>query len=295
MRTQILESCDSTNDQLKRLICAKDFQAPAAVIACAQTAGRGRLGRPWNSPPGGVYFSLIVEAPAPPERLSSLPLIVALAVREVLAAQKVPAANIAIKWPNDILAVDNSGTALGKLAGILVETLEQMAAPRLAIIGTGINIQPPPPNSHPSTPSPQTPTANCQPFPAPCSASSSLHPPTLHSPRSTPLPPVYLSELRSTRDAAPDPILLAQRALDSIENYLGRWAASNYDFAPFLSAYLQHLAIMNRQIEVRDLCGTLLSSGTVSGISEHGELLLITADGQRQAFSSGEVTLSPNR
>ena len=98
----------------------------ALVVADAQSAGRGRLGRSWQSPPGkGLYFSLITRPDEPnPARLALLAgLGVATAVERIC---EVP---IACKWPNDLLCHSQ------KIGGILCETREE----RL-VIGVGLNV-----------------------------------------------------------------------------------------------------------------------------------------------------------
>src|SRR6185369_11632059 len=83
------------------------------VIAERQTAGRGRRGRVWVSPPGrNVYLSAIVRPELPPARAPELTLVASLAVCDALRQAGVAAG---IKWPNDLLARDR------KLAGILLE------------------------------------------------------------------------------------------------------------------------------------------------------------------------------
>ena len=97
-----------------------------------QTAGRGRLGRPWVSPTGsGVIVSLLLRPDAvPARRWVWLPLLVGLAVDATVRECGVASG---LKWPNDVL-VDGR-----KLAGILLERIEtpQGAA---AIIGVGLNV-----------------------------------------------------------------------------------------------------------------------------------------------------------
>lgn len=104
------------------------------VTAERQTAGRGRRGREWLSPPGNLYASLLLHDPAPPALIGTLPLTAALAAYRALRPLFVrnPSA-LAIKWPNDIL-VDRR-----KLSGILLES-EVLPGGRLAVvIGCGIN------------------------------------------------------------------------------------------------------------------------------------------------------------
>jgi BirA family biotin operon repressor/biotin-[acetyl-CoA-carboxylase] ligase len=103
-----------------------------ALVARAQVAGRGRLGRAWQTDEGaGVAVSVLLRpVDVAPERWSWLPLLVGLAVLDVTDALGVPAG---LKWPNDVLVADE------KLAGILVERLALPAGPA-AVAGVGVNV-----------------------------------------------------------------------------------------------------------------------------------------------------------
>lgn len=105
------------------------------VTAVRQTGGRGRRGRPWVSEPGNLYASLLLIDPAPMERISSLPLAIAVAVHQAVRMVLPPAAEpLEVKWPNDILI------GRKKTCGILVEG-EQLPDGRYAlVIGIGINV-----------------------------------------------------------------------------------------------------------------------------------------------------------
>jgi len=97
----------------------------AVVVADHQTAGRGRLGRSWHSPPGvNLYLSRICRG-----SFDLLPLQGALATREAVQTFLPPDLTAAIKWPNDILVGEY------KLAGILCELFDDAA-----VIGIGINV-----------------------------------------------------------------------------------------------------------------------------------------------------------
>lgn len=128
-----LDEVDSTNLHARRLIEAGESQ-PFAVKAGVQHAGRGRLGRSWASPSGGVW--LTVASPTSRELVACqpLPLLVALAVHEVLERILKPEhrAALRIKWPNDLL---HGGQ---KLAGILCERVE-CAGSSWTLAGIGIN------------------------------------------------------------------------------------------------------------------------------------------------------------
>jgi BirA family biotin operon repressor/biotin-[acetyl-CoA-carboxylase] ligase len=107
--------------------------APAGSVAIAeeQTAGRGRDGRTWRSPVGGVWLGMLVLPPFPDAGVLSLRagLVVADVVDELLGR-----AQAALKWPNDVL-VDGR-----KLAGILCEARWQGEAPQWLGLGIGINV-----------------------------------------------------------------------------------------------------------------------------------------------------------
>ena len=129
---EILPQIDSTNTELMRRIRAGQPE-PTLLVAETQTAGRGRLGRSWTGAPGdSLMFSLAL--PLSPLDWSGLSLAVGVSVAESLH----PA--IQLKWPNDLWWQGR------KLAGILIETAQAPGAPagqRHAVIGIGINIQPP--------------------------------------------------------------------------------------------------------------------------------------------------------
>ena len=123
---------DSTNTELMRRARA-GATTPALLVAEQQSAGRGRLGRPWQSGAPGAALSFSLALPLAPRDWSGLSLAVGLAVAESLH----PA--IGLKWPNDLWWQDR------KLAGILVETAVAPAqATRQVVIGVGLNIAPRP-------------------------------------------------------------------------------------------------------------------------------------------------------
>ena len=124
---EILPEVDSTNTELMRRARAGRLE-PVLLVAEAQTAGRGRLGRSWQSAPGdSLTFSL--GLPLAPLDWSGLSLAVGVAVAESLHAE------IGLKWPNDLWWQDR------KLGGILIET-SSLGPQRYAVIGVGLNIAP---------------------------------------------------------------------------------------------------------------------------------------------------------
>ena len=121
--------CASTNDVA--LVHARAGAAHGTVvIADAQTAGRGRLGRTWVSPAGtNLYLSAVVRAARPTSELAPLTLAIGIGVVDAVRTTGVGAT---LKWPNDVLA----GATPRKLAGILCE----VAGDRCVVAGIGVNV-----------------------------------------------------------------------------------------------------------------------------------------------------------
>jgi BirA family biotin operon repressor/biotin-[acetyl-CoA-carboxylase] ligase len=122
----------STNDLAKDL-ARRGYPEGMVLVAETQSAGRGRLGRVWESPPGtGIYLSLLLRPPLPPTELPKLTLTAAVAVVEAL--KEVTALEIGIKWPNDIIFGGK------KLGGILTEMETESDQISHVILGVGLNI-----------------------------------------------------------------------------------------------------------------------------------------------------------
>lgn len=135
---EVVAEIDSTSSELMRR--ARDGnRAPVLLVAERQTAGRGRLGRNWQSAqdahqPASLTFSL--GLPLAPRDWSGLSLAVGVSVAESLDPSN--SAGLSLKWPNDLWVGER------KLGGILIETalLQPDAAERYLVIGIGINIGP---------------------------------------------------------------------------------------------------------------------------------------------------------
>lgn len=126
------ESTDSTNLQAKRLAEHKASHG-TLVVAEAQTQGRGRRGRDWESPAvGNLYFTLLLRPELEPGKASMLTLIMALAVAKGLRV--LTAGDALIKWPNDIVLGGK------KVAGILTEMTMEADFIQHIVIGVGINV-----------------------------------------------------------------------------------------------------------------------------------------------------------
>ena len=137
LRLDVRREVDSTNLIAKRLGAAGEPEG-AVIVAEAQTAGRGRLGRSFLSPAGtGVYITLLLRP-----RLTandSLWLTTAAAVAVAGAIEAVTDADAKIKWVNDVYVNDL------KVCGILTEAAMDLESGCLeyAVVGIGINVRPP--------------------------------------------------------------------------------------------------------------------------------------------------------
>lgn len=168
LRAEVQARTTSTNQVLVDRLREAGRQAggppePMLLVALEQTAGRGRLGRPWQSRPGAsLMFSLALPLQRPD--WSGLSLAVGLAAAEALD----PAGGrIALKWPNDLWCLDAPGQGR-KLGGVLIEGLA-VGPQRWAVIGIGINILPL------DDPALATPVAHLQALDPQASAASALH------------------------------------------------------------------------------------------------------------------------
>ncbi|HXG67053.1 MAG TPA: biotin--[acetyl-CoA-carboxylase] ligase [Blastocatellia bacterium] len=126
------ESLPSTNDLAKEMAAAGAGEG-VAIVAAAQTAGRGRQGRSWASPPGaGLYLSIILKPRIKPADSPVLTLAAAVAVAETFALDFGLRADI--KWPNDLLVGGR------KICGILVESAIEGSHLQYAVMGIGVNL-----------------------------------------------------------------------------------------------------------------------------------------------------------
>jgi BirA family biotin operon repressor/biotin-[acetyl-CoA-carboxylase] ligase len=122
---RVEQSVDSTN---AAVVADADQPEGLVVVAEQQTAGRGRLGREWTSPPrAGLTFSFLLRPSVPDARWTWLPLLTGLAVAE--ATNEMADVDVDLKWPNDLLIGDK------KVGGILVER----HGPAV-VVGVGINV-----------------------------------------------------------------------------------------------------------------------------------------------------------
>ncbi len=132
LRVCVYDTVDSTNSEAKRLAIAGET-SPMLVAACAQTAGRGRLGRSFFSPNSGVYFSILYPFRASPDRAVSVTGAAAVAVMR--AIRICMGIETEIKWVNDLY---HKGK---KVCGILAESLVGLSAQSMLVLGIGVNLR----------------------------------------------------------------------------------------------------------------------------------------------------------
>lgn len=121
----------STNERAKELL----FSNPAEgtlVLAEEQTGGRGRLGRKWYAPPGGIWMTILLTPRLAPAELPKLTMVGAVALSK--AIQQELGVETLLKWPNDL--------HLGgkKISGILTELTGELGRVKYLVLGVGLNV-----------------------------------------------------------------------------------------------------------------------------------------------------------
>lgn len=219
-------------------------------LAENQRAGRGRRGRAWGAALGdSLCLSLATAFEPLPRDLPAATLVVGVCVLRALRAHG--AEGVALKWPNDLVALAADG-ALAKAGGILVELRAEAGGPAQVVVGIGLNLR------------------------APAALAAMLDPGAL--------PPVGL-EVSGAAVAARN-ALAAAVVSECIEG-LERFATAG--FAPFRDAWRAADALRDRPIRAQGVAAAL--EGIARGIDDGGALLLEDAAGGRHALVAGEVSV----
>jgi BirA family transcriptional regulator, biotin operon repressor / biotin---[acetyl-CoA-carboxylase] ligase len=252
---EVLPEIDSTNTELMRRARAGQTE-PVLLVAETQTAGRGRLGRPWHGEVGhALTFSLGLMLK--PTDWSGLSLAVGLSLARSLDPQG--ELGVRLKWPNDLWVKRpsmsaNTPTGWGKLAGILIETAlpagmgysadQGREQGRYCVVGVGINIAPP--------------------------VAEGLS-----------TAPLGLQDLQSGITAPEALMKVAEPLLASL------LAFERTGFAPLQNAFNARDALHNLNVTLSDG-----RHGVARGVDATGAMLVDTEQGQ-EAISSSEVSVRP--
>lgn len=124
----------STNDDAKLLAgesSPDELPEGTVLIADTQSRGKGRLGRSWQSPPGGIFMSIILRPRVSPSRVPALSIVVGFAVAS--AIKDVLGLFAEVKWPNDVLIAGR------KVAGVLCEMRAELDVTSVVVAGIGVN------------------------------------------------------------------------------------------------------------------------------------------------------------
>src|SRR5882757_2405609 len=131
---EMVDEIDSTNAELLRRSRAG---APhgAVLVAGHQTAGRGRLDRRWEAPPGSsLLISVLLRPSLPTEELHLLTFAAGLAA--VDACREVAGVELSLKWPNDVILDTDDGVR--KVAGLLAESTVEGGDVSAVVVGMGL-------------------------------------------------------------------------------------------------------------------------------------------------------------
>lgn len=138
---RVVDETGSTNADLLAL-ARTGAPEGSVLVADHQTAGRGRLGRTWEAPPGSSLLVSVLTRPNDPPRslpVDALHLVsTALGVAASEALSDLTGSEVRLKWPNDLVAEGEAGTR--KLSGILAESIVEGDRVTALVVGIGINV-----------------------------------------------------------------------------------------------------------------------------------------------------------
>jgi len=127
----------STQDRAKELV-RRGLPEGTVVIAEAQTRGKGRLGRRWISPKGGIWLSVILRPQIVPAEAPKITILGSLAVAR--AIREITGLEVRLKWPNDVLVRAAPDDEFKKVCGVLTEMVAGAGKVRHIVTGLGINV-----------------------------------------------------------------------------------------------------------------------------------------------------------
>lgn len=250
---ELHDTLDSTNRYLMSLAANHEWpvQPLARCVATQyQSSGRGRRGRTWHAALGeSLTFSVLWRFQQGAAALSGLSLAIGVALVRALHLVGMP--QVALKWPNDLIVMQQTehGQQSQKLGGILIELQGDFEGPSNAVIGVGINLA----LSAPSLTSIEQAATDC------------------HS---------LLGERT-------EPNLLLAQLLQQISVVLQQFELNGFE--PLRDEWVQHHAFHQREVRVLMPDGSVVT-GQVTGIEHDGALRLLTPQGF-QRFNAGEISM----
>jgi biotin-(acetyl-CoA carboxylase) ligase/biotin operon repressor len=309
-----LASVDSTNDEAARRLSAGE-PAPFAVLAGAQTRGRGRLGRPWESrDTGGLYMSFAFRPMFTPGNVQSVTLAIGLRLCAALADRY--ALPLRIKWPNDILCADPPPPAPATATAAATTAVQRPTVPPASGVQSPASSLPPAAPIIPITPTipiipitPIIPTPALPASPAPArKIAGILAEARMDSDQvrdiifgiglnvNTP-PSAFPPDLRARAGSLSQ---IAGRTFDinEVAALCAATVATAFDAflrdgfgSDFTELWHRHDYLIGKTVTARS--GHRELTGEVLGLTETGALLLRDPTGTLHPLNSGEVTLSP--
>ncbi len=133
----LLESATSTQEVARELALQGDMDG-TLVLALTQSAGKGRMGREWESGRGGVYMTLILQPLIGLKFLGELSVLAGSVA--ALTLKQLYGLNTRMKLPNDIYALHPQKKKYLKIAGILTESASINKTPNWILLGIGVNL-----------------------------------------------------------------------------------------------------------------------------------------------------------
>lgn len=133
----LLESATSTQEVARELALQGDMEG-TLVLALSQSAGKGRMGREWESGRGGVYMTLILQPLIGLKFLGELSVLAGSVA--ALTLKQLYGLNTRVKLPNDIYALHPQKNKYLKIAGILTESASINKTPNWILLGIGVNL-----------------------------------------------------------------------------------------------------------------------------------------------------------
>ncbi len=127
----------STQDKAKKF-ARRGLAEGTVITAETQTQGKGRLGRRWVSPKGGIWLSVILRPEITPMEVPKMTMIGSLAVAKAIA--ELTRMEVKLKWPNDVLIRPIPGIEFKKVCGVLTEMVSEVSQVNYVITGLGINV-----------------------------------------------------------------------------------------------------------------------------------------------------------